>query len=95
MNNESIESVTTTAGLAGFIILFSLAVVCWFLFRGMTKRLRNIRLREEREAAERAAAAEQEGGDQQESPDSERVEPVNDGPDAEGPEGQAQTTDDP
>lgn len=54
MNNESIESVTTTAGLAGFIVLFSLAVVCWLLFRGMNKRLRNIRLREERDADERA-----------------------------------------
>jgi hypothetical protein len=53
VNNESIESITTTAGLAGFIVLFSLAIACWFLFRGMNKRLRNIRLREEREAAER------------------------------------------
>lgn len=53
MNNESIESVTTTAGLAGFIVLFCLALACWFLFRGMNKRLRNIRLREEREAQER------------------------------------------
>lgn len=57
MNNESIESVTTTAGLAGFIVLFSLAIVCWLLFRGMNKRLRNIRLREEREAAARQDAS--------------------------------------
>lgn len=57
MNNESIESVTTTAGLAGFIVLFSLAIVCWLLFRGMNKRLRNIRLREEQEAAARQDAS--------------------------------------
>ncbi|WP_018155005.1 hypothetical protein [Demetria terragena] len=55
MNNESIESVTTTAGLAGFIVLFTLAIACWFLFRSMNTRLRNIRLREEREAAARVA----------------------------------------
>lgn len=63
MNNESIESVTTTAGLAGFVVLFTLAIACWFLFRGMNKRLRNIRLREEKEAAARreAKAAEDSG----------------------------------
>ncbi|YAL82718.1 hypothetical protein ACMYYO_12395 [Dermacoccaceae bacterium W4C1] len=51
MNNNSIESVTTTAGLIGFIVLFCLAIACWFLFRGLNKRLRRMRFAADREAS--------------------------------------------
>ncbi|MBC9958270.1 hypothetical protein [Yimella sp. cx-51] len=32
-----------TAGLGGFLVLFFLAVSCWFLFRSMNTRLRRMR----------------------------------------------------
>lgn len=59
MNNNSVESVTTTAGLLGFLTLFALALACWFLFRSMNARLRRMRFRAEQEEA---AAAEESSG---------------------------------
>lgn len=32
-----------TAGLAGFVVLFCLAVACWFLYRSMNSHLRKVR----------------------------------------------------
>ena len=50
------ESTQVTAGLAGFVVLFCLAVACWFLFRSMNNHLRKVKWREEREQRERAEA---------------------------------------
>src|SRR5699024_6548728 len=55
-----VESTKVTAGLAGFVVLFCLAIACWLLFRSMNKHLRKVRWaeeREEREAAENAPEA--------------------------------------
>lgn len=32
-----------TAGLGGFVVLFFLALACWFLYRSMNRHLRNVR----------------------------------------------------
>ncbi len=56
-----VESTKVTAGLAGFVVLFCLAIACWLLFRSMNKHLRRVRWqeeREEREAAERSGEVE-------------------------------------
>lgn len=57
MNNESIESVTTTAGLVGFIVLFTMSLACWWIFRSMNNTMRRIRYRDEVERAERGQEA--------------------------------------
>lgn len=44
MNTNSVE---ITAGLGGFLVLFALALVLWFLGRDLSRRLRRMRLREE------------------------------------------------
>lgn len=68
MNNNTVESATTTAGLLGFITLFALAIACWLLFRSMNGRLRRIRFRAEQEAAERAAEREAAASGTQKTP---------------------------
>lgn len=42
------ENVSVTAGLAGFVVVFVLALVLWLLMRNMNGRLRGMRYREER-----------------------------------------------
>lgn len=54
MGDDSVASTQITAGLGGFIVLFCLALACWFLFRSMSKRLRGVQMRENREQAEQA-----------------------------------------
>ncbi|AXH97332.1 hypothetical protein [Ornithinimicrobium avium] len=44
MSNTSVE---ITAGLGGFLVLFGLMVVVWFLGRDMTRRLRRMRMAED------------------------------------------------
>ncbi|TWP36198.1 hypothetical protein [Leekyejoonella antrihumi] len=56
------ESTAVTAGLAGFVVLFALAVACIFLFRSMNSHLRKVRWREEREERQRSEAAEAAAG---------------------------------
>lgn len=47
---------SVTPGLAGFLVVFVLAIVTWLLLRNMTGRLRRMRFREEqRQATEREA----------------------------------------
>ncbi|WP_082537670.1 hypothetical protein [Angustibacter sp. Root456] len=47
---------SVTPGLAGFLVVFVLAIVTWLLLRNMTGRLRRMRFRDEqRQAAEREA----------------------------------------
>ena len=47
---------SVTPGLAGFLVVFVLAIITWLLLRNMTGRLRRMRFREEqRQASERAA----------------------------------------
>ncbi len=43
MSNTSVE---ITAGLGGFLVLFGLALVVWFLGRDLSRRLRRMRQRE-------------------------------------------------
>ncbi len=56
------ESVTVTAGLAGFIVFFCLAVALWLLLRNMNARLRRMRYRWEQEEAARTATVGGPGG---------------------------------
>ena len=53
MGGSGSASTQITAGLGGFVVLFGLAVVCFFLFRSMNNRLRGVRYREEQEAQQR------------------------------------------
>lgn len=61
MNTTSVE---ITAGLGGFLVLFGLALVLWFLGRDLSRRLRRMRLREE----ERLRRLEQEQGGDPDTP---------------------------
>lgn len=49
------ESVEVTAGIWGFLVLFGLALACWFLFRSMNNHLRRMKYLEREEAAGRGA----------------------------------------
>jgi hypothetical protein len=44
---------SVTPGLYGFLVVFVLAIVTWFLLRNLTGRLRRMRYREEQRLAER------------------------------------------
>lgn len=44
------EPTNVTAGIWGFLILFGLAMACWFLYRSMSKHMRNVRMREDRDS---------------------------------------------
>lgn len=60
---------SVTPGLAGFLVVFVLAIVTWLLLRNMTGRLRRMRFREEqRQAAEREAHPESDHPDQPDQP---------------------------
>ncbi|MDE9367209.1 hypothetical protein PZ938_16440 [Luteipulveratus sp. YIM 133132] len=65
MGGSGEASTQVTAGLGGFVVLFCLAVACYFLFRGMNKRLRGVRYREEQQAleTERTAGEKEQGTD--------------------------------
>lgn len=41
------EATNVTAGIWGFLTLFILALVCWLLYRSMSKHLRNVRMQHE------------------------------------------------
>lgn len=79
MNTTSVE---ITAGLGGFLVLFGLALVLWFLGRDLSRRLRRMRLREE----ERLRRLEQEQGGDPDSPRA-RAPDEPDGPHGPGPAG--------
>lgn len=55
------EATNVTAGIWGFLTLFALAMICWFLYRSMSGHLRNVRLMQEAETKaaedEKATAA--------------------------------------
>jgi hypothetical protein len=55
----NVSDVEFTAGLGGFLVLFGLALVVWFLGRDLSRRLRRMRHREAQRQAEsdRAEAA--------------------------------------
>ncbi|MGB3827315.1 MAG: hypothetical protein WA962_00930 [Ornithinimicrobium sp.] len=42
----NVSNVQYTAGLGGFLVLFGLGLVLWFLGRDLTRRLRRMRQRE-------------------------------------------------
>lgn len=46
-------------GFLGFLVLFALALACWFLFRSMTKHVRKVK----RDEAALAAVDREAGGD--------------------------------
>jgi hypothetical protein len=39
----AVQASNVTAGLGGFLVLFFLALACWFLYRSMNRHLRNVR----------------------------------------------------
>ncbi len=43
----NVSSVEITAGLGGFLVLFGMGLVVWFLGRDLSHRLRGMRQREE------------------------------------------------
>jgi hypothetical protein len=45
---------SVTPGVAGFLVVFVLAIATWLLLRNMTGRLRRLRFREEERAAREA-----------------------------------------
>lgn len=69
------EATNVTAGIWGFLILFALAMACWFLYRSMNRHLRNVRMQHEADLkaqdgdvpADRQASAET-GGRRPEDP---------------------------
>jgi len=71
----NVSDVEFTAGLGGFLVLFGLALVVWFLGRDLTRRLRRIRHREaQRLRAERESADADEPGDRPEDGATQRPE---------------------
>lgn len=61
----NVSNVEITAGLGGFLVLFGMGLVVWFLGRDLSRRLRGMRQREElrvsaakRSAEEHRAATE-------------------------------------
>lgn len=67
----SVSDVEITAGLGGFLVLFGLALVVWFLGRDLTRRLRRIRHREAQLQREREGARPEQTGE----PPSDEVTP--------------------
>lgn len=58
----NVSNVEITAGLGGFLVLFGLALVVWFLGRDLSRRLRRMR---HREAQRQAESDHDEGADKQ------------------------------
>jgi hypothetical protein len=54
---------SVTPGVAGFLVVFVLAIAVWLLMRNMTGRLRRMRLREEQAYREDAHREEHHGDD--------------------------------
>lgn len=67
------ESVEVTAGIWGFLVLFGLALACWFLFRSMTAHLRKMTFQQREQVLENTRTA---GARSEESP----VTPEDDDP---------------
>ena len=67
------ESVEVTAGIWGFLVLFGLALACWFLFRSMTAHLRKMTFQQREQVSENTRTA---GARSEESP----VTPEDDDP---------------
>lgn len=67
------ESVEVTAGIWGFLVLFGLALACWFLFRSMTAHLRKMTFQQREQVPENMRTA---GARSEESP----VPPEDDDP---------------
>lgn len=67
------ESVEVTAGIWGFLVLFGLALACWFLFRSMNAHLRKMTFQQREQVPENMRTA---GARSEESP----VTPEDDDP---------------
>ena len=67
----NVSDVEFTAGLGGFLVLFGLALVVWFLGRDLSRRLRRMRHREaqRQEQAERQQQAQRESASRKEPGD--------------------------
>ena len=57
-------SVLDQPGVVAFLVVFGMAVLCYFLFRSMSKHLRRVNqaARDEAEATARAEAGDDDGG---------------------------------
>jgi len=55
----NVSSVEITAGLGGFLVLFGMGLVVWFLGRDLSRRLRRMRQREELRISEVKRAADE------------------------------------
>lgn len=51
------ESVEVTAGIWGFLVLFGLALACWFLFRSMNAHLRKMTFQQREQVPENRRTA--------------------------------------
>lgn len=77
----NVSSVEITAGLGGFLVLFGMALVVWFLGRDLSRRLRGMRQREEvrvreaKRAADGAPASTESASTGDEPPVDEAVKP--------------------
>ena len=76
------EATNVTAGIWGFLILFALAMACWFLYRSMNRHLRNVRMQHEADVR-----AQQDGGNVRAQQDGGNVRAQQDGtvPDGQTP----------
>lgn len=54
----NVSNVEITAGLGGFLVLFGMGLVVWFLGRDLSRRLRRMRQREELRVRDVEAKAE-------------------------------------
>ena len=54
---------SVTPGLAGFLVVFVLAIVTWLLLRNMTGRLRRMRFREQERLEREAHGEDGQGGE--------------------------------
>ena len=90
MGDGGNESVTITAGIWGFLVLFGLAIACWLLFRSMNNHLRKAQWQEDQEhpVRQRIPAAPTRTAEQTKAPTEPATEPAEHGPDGRAVDGQ-------
>ncbi|MFC6708107.1 hypothetical protein [Flexivirga alba] len=93
MGDGGNESVTITAGIWGFLVLFGLAIACWLLFRSMNNHLRKAQWQEEHDhpVRQRIPAAQPKTAAPTETPSDPPTETQLDAP-TKAPDGQAEKT---
>ncbi len=71
----NVSNVEITAGLGGFLVLFGMGLMVWFLGRDLSRRLRRMRQREELRVRNVQAAAKKPPTSNDGVPASEQTEP--------------------